>query len=195
MNRNATAKEIARLRAELSHHNKLYYQKAAPVISDVEYDALERELRALEAQFPDLASDDSPSGEVGSDRDENFPSVAHSRPMLSLQNSYDLAEVQAFDQRVRKELQRTDPETEPVYSLEPKMDGVAVAVRYLEGRLSVGLTRGDGKQGDDITTNVGTIGEIPLDLKSGWARFFPVLRYACSKQGGRPSFLCRAFQS
>ncbi len=173
MNRDATAKEIARLRAELSHHNKLYYQKAAPVISDVEYDALERELRALEAQFPDLASDDSPSGEVGSDRDENFPSVAHSRPMLSLQNSYDLAEVQAFDQRVRKELQRTDPETEPVYSLEPKMDGVAVAVRYLEGRLSVGLTRGDGKRGDDITTNVGTIGEIPPDLKAGWAKVFP----------------------
>jgi len=173
MDRQAAAKEITRLRAELSRHNQLYYQQAAPVISDMEYDALERELRALEAQFPDLAAADSPSIEVGSDRDDNFPSVAHSRPMLSLQNSYELAEVQAFDQRVRKELQRTDPDNQPVYSLEPKMDGVAVAVRYLDGRMALGLTRGDGKRGDDVTGNVATIGGLPQELKEGWAEAFP----------------------
>ena len=173
MDRDSAAKEIARLRAELSRHNDLYYKKAAPVISDAEYDALERELRALEADYPELASVDSPTGEVGSDRDENFPSVAHSRPMLSLQNSYELAEVEAFDQRIRKEMRGAAAEDGPVYSLEPKMDGVALAVRYQDGRLVLGLTRGDGRQGDDVTANARTIAGIPLDLEPGWQDIFP----------------------
>ena len=134
MDRESAANEIARLRAEITRHNELYYRKAAPVISDGEYDALERELRDLEARFPDLAASDSPTVEVGSDRDANFPSVSHSRPMLSLQNSYEVSEVEAFDQRVRKELARTGETGDPVYSLEPKMDGVALAVRYLDGK-------------------------------------------------------------
>ncbi len=172
MDREFAANKIACLRAELSRHNELYYKKAAPVISDVEYDALESELRELENRFPDLAAAASPTGEVGSDSDANFPSVAHSRPMLSLQNSYELAEVEAFDQRVRKELGRTAARGEPVYSLEPKMDGVALAVRYRDGRLSLGLTRGDGRHGDDVTGNVRTIGDIPLELDPGWQDVF-----------------------
>jgi DNA ligase (NAD+) len=173
MDRESAAKNIARLRVEISHHNELYYKQAAPVITDAEYDALERELRDLEARFPDLAAAEGPSHEVGSDRDVNFPSVAHSRPMLSLQNSYELSDVVAFDQRVRKELERTSAAARPVYSLEPKMDGVALAVRYLDGRLSLGLTRGDGKHGDDVTANVRTIVGLPLELAPGWEDVFP----------------------
>ena len=174
MDRESAAKKIVRLRAELSRHNELYYKKAAPVISDVEYDALERELRVLETRFPDLATADSPTGEVGSDRDANFPSVAHSRPMLSLQNSYELSDVEAFDQRVRKELNRTATRGDLLYSVEPKMDGVALAVRYRDGRLSVGLTRGDGRHGDDVTDNVRTIGGLPRELDPGWQDVFPI---------------------
>ncbi len=172
MDRESAANEIARLRAEITRHNGLYYRKAAPVISDGEYDALERELRDLEARFPDLAASDSPTVEVGSDRDANFPSVSHSRPMLSLQNSYELSEVEAFDQRVRKELARTGETGDPVYSLEPKMDGVALAVRYLDGKLTLGLTRGDGRQGDDVTSNVRTIAGIPHELGTDWRDSF-----------------------
>lgn len=173
MDRESAAKEIIRLRAELSRHNELYYRKSAPVISDAEYDALERELRNLESRFPDLADGDSPSREVGSDRDDNFPSVAHSRPMLSLQNSYELTAVAAFDQRIRKELENVSAGDGPLYSLEPKMDGVALAVRYLDGRLTTGLTRGDGRYGDDVTGNVRTIRGLPLELASGWEDAFP----------------------
>jgi len=173
MDRDSATREIARLRAELSRHNDLYYKKAAPVISDAEYDALDRELRALENQFPDLAVSDSPTREVGSDRDANFPSVAHSRPMLSLQNSYELAEVEAFDRRVRKDLRIADGAKGPSYSLEPKMDGVALAVRYRDGKLILSLTRGDGRTGDDVTANVRTFREIPLDLEPGWQDVFP----------------------
>ena len=173
MDRESAAKEIARLRAEITRHNELYYKKAAPVISDAEYDAMERELRDLETRFPHLADPDSPTGEVGSDRDANFPSMSHSRPMLSLANSYELSEVEAFDQRVRKELGRMGDGVEPVYSLEPKMDGVALAVRYRTGSLSVGLTRGDGRNGDDVTHNVRTISGIPLELDPGWQDVFP----------------------
>ena len=173
MDRESAAVKIARLRAELSRHNELYYKQAAPVISDVEYDALESELRVLEARFPDLAQDDSPTGEVGSDRDANFASVAHSRPMLSLQNSYELSDVVAFDHRVRKELDRTGASGDPLYSLEPKMDGVALAVRYRDGRLFAGLTRGDGRYGDDVTDNVRTIAALPQELEPGWQDVFP----------------------
>ncbi len=173
MDRDIAAREITRLRAELERHNRLYYEQAASVISDLEYDALERELRALEAAFPDLAEAGSPTVRVGSDRDENFPSIAHSRPMLSLQNSYELEEVAAFDQRVRKELGRGPSPQEPAYSLEPKMDGVALAVRYLDGRLVCALTRGDGRQGDEVTANVRTMKDVPRRLPRSWQDVFP----------------------
>ncbi len=161
---------IRRLRAEIDRHNDLYYKDSAPEISDVEFDALLRRLQDLEAAHPELADEASPTARVGSDSDERFPSAPHSDPMLSLQNSYDLAEVEAFHQRVVKDLGRSDV----TYTVEPKMDGVAVAVRYLDGKLHMGLTRGDGSQGDVITANVVTFTEIPARLAADWAQLFPL---------------------
>jgi DNA ligase (NAD+) len=195
MDRQSAANRIAELRAELDRHNKLYYEDAAPVISDMEYDALDKELRDLEALYPDLASADSPTARVGSDRDEKFPSAAHSRPMLSLQNSYDLEEIAAFDQRVRKELERPPALAAPVYSLEPKMDGVALAVRYLDGKLVTGLTRGDGGHGDDVTNNVRTLTEIPLQLAPGWEACFPTEGIRMFEARGEAYFSLSRFEA
>ncbi len=160
--------EIERLRAEIARHDRLYYQDAAPEITDAEYDALVRRLAALEAAHPDARAADSPTVRVGSDRDLRFPSERHSRPMLSLQNSYDLADVVAFDARVRKDLGGADV----VYTVEPKMDGVALALRYRDGRLDLALTRGDGERGDVITRNARTIAGVPDALPAGWQAAF-----------------------
>jgi DNA ligase (NAD+) len=168
MERKQARAEIARLRQEIRRHNDLYYREAAPVISDREYDALDSRLRELEAQFPDLVDHGSPSEAVGSDRDDRFASVAHSRPMLSLQNSYNLEDVTAFDTRVRKDLAHHPDFERLAYTIEPKMDGVALAVRYRQGRLALALTRGDGRMGDDITANAATIAAIPSVLAAGW---------------------------
>ncbi len=169
MDREKARAEIARLRAEITRHNRLYYREAAPEITDEQYDALARRLQQLEAAWPDLAAPESPTATVGSDSDSRFPSLPHSRPMISLQNSYDLAEVAAFDARVRRDLG-----VEKVrYTVEPKIDGVAIAVRYEEGELSIGLTRGDGRQGDVITDNLRTFEEIPTRLARGWEKALP----------------------
>ena len=171
--REEARREIARLGAELRHHNRLYYQDATPEISDGEYDAIYHRLQSLEERFPDLRENDSPTGEVGADTDARFESAPHSRPMLSLANSYELAEVEAFDNRLRKDL-GARLEREPLrYTVEPKMDGVALAVRYRDGRLSMGLTRGNGQHGDVITRNAATLREIPGELAPGWAAAFP----------------------
>ena len=161
---------IHRLRAEIQRHNDLYYRDSTPEISDAEFDALLRRLQDMEAAHPELSQGASPTALVGSDSDDRFPSAPHSDPMLSLQNSYDLEEVAAFHQRLTRELGREDV----TYTVEPKMDGVAVAVRYLDGRLHMGLTRGDGRQGDVITSNVATFAEIPSELAPDWARAFPL---------------------
>jgi DNA ligase (NAD+) len=162
-------REIARLREDIARHDRLYYQEAAPEISDGEYDALQRRLSQLEREHPELARPDSPSRRVGSDRDQRFPSAPHSVPMLSLQNSYDLDDVAAFDQRLRKDLQLEHI----VYTVEPKIDGVALALRYVNGELVMGLTRGDGLAGDVITENVRTIPTVPERLSRRWAELFP----------------------
>lgn len=169
MDRDQARLRIDRLRGEIRRHNDLYYNQAAPEISDFAYDALDRELRDLEAAFPDLAAPDSPSAVVGADADARFVSAPHSRPMLSLQNSYDEAEVAAFDLRIRKDL----ASTEVLYTVEPKMDGVALAVRYRQGRLQTALTRGDGRHGDVITANVRTLADVPASLAAGWRGVFP----------------------
>jgi len=181
MNEQDARRRHAELRDEIDHHRRLYYQEAAPEISDTQYDALERELAQLEEAFPDLADAASPTLRVGDDRDERFPSAAHSRPMLSLQNSYNLDEVEAFDRRVRKELSALGQA--PTYTVEPKMDGVALAVRYREGRLVAALTRGDGESGDIITANAVTIAGVPATLASGWASVFPETVTACEARG------------
>lgn len=153
--------EILRLREEIARHNDLYHRHAAPEITDAEFDALERRLRELEAAHPDLAAGESPVDRPGADSDARFPSALHSRPMLSLANSYETAEVEAFVTRVREALD----EEQVRFTVEPKMDGVAVAVRYRDGRLVLGLTRGDGTAGDVITANLATLAGIPARAK------------------------------
>jgi DNA ligase (NAD+) len=161
----ATSREQARRRVqalvdEIRRHDRLYYQEASPEITDEEYDALVRELEALENAFPDLRRDDSPTRRVGSDRLEGFVSLPHSVPMISLANSYETADVEAFHQRVARLLGR-DP---GAYVVEPKIDGVAAAVRYRSGELELGLTRGDGRRGDVITENIKTVTGMPPSI-------------------------------
>lgn len=152
---------IDHLRRELERHNELYYQHAAPVISDREFDALMRELQELEAAHPEFASPDSPTRRVGGKPLEAFASVRHLKPMMSLDNTYDPEELRKFDQRVRKLAARDDM----AYVVEPKIDGVSLSLRYEQGLLTLAATRGDGTTGDDITANVRTIRSVPLRLK------------------------------
>lgn len=169
MERPEASARIEFLRAEIRRHDRLYYGEGRSEISDQEYDALYAELVALEKDWPDLQSADSPTRRVGNDRSENFPSAPHTDAMLSLQNSYDPREVRAFDERVRREL----GSRAVTYTVEPKMDGVAVAVRYRDGRFHMALTRGDGRQGDVISENVASFAEVPAELPAGWADLFP----------------------
>ena len=156
------ATRIDALRRELERHNRLYYVEARPEISDREYDALYKELEQLEADHPDLVTPDSPTQRVGGAPIEGFETVTHSRPMLSIDNTYDQAELRNWHDRVLKGLQRRA--TDVAFVLDPKIDGVAVNLRYEHGRLSRATSRGDGRQGDDITHNVRTIRAIPLRL-------------------------------
>jgi DNA ligase (NAD+) len=155
------AKErIARLTEELKEHNYNYYVLARPVISDFEFDAKLRELQQLEEQFPQFASDDSPTKRVGGAVSKEFKTVKHRYPMLSLGNTYSRDELTEFDQRVRKVI-GDDFE----YVCELKYDGLAIGLSYREGKLLQAVTRGDGVQGDDVTENVKTIRSIPLSLR------------------------------
>lgn len=151
---------IDKLRTELNHHNYLYYIQAKPEISDQQYDRLMRELIELEAEHPELLTPDSPSQRVGGEPIETFRAVEHAVRMMSIDNTYSEGEVRAFDERVRKALGGEQPH----YVLEPKVDGVAVSLRYEEGLLIQAATRGDGRRGDDITSNVRTIQSVPLRL-------------------------------
>jgi DNA ligase (NAD+) len=155
------SERIHDLRNQLRDHNHRYYVLAAPVISDRDYDALLSELEALEAEYPELRSPDSPTQRVGGEPIEGFVSHPHAVPMISLANSYNRADLRAFDQRLRKLL----GDTPFSYVLEPKIDGVAVSLRYENGSLVRALSRGDGRTGDDITANIRTIASIPLRLR------------------------------
>lgn len=157
----SAARRVEKLRREIERHDHLYYVVGEPEISDREYDAMLRELRDLEEANPDLADPDSPTQRVAHGLLPGFPSVRHTRPMLSLDNTYSIEELAEFDARVRRLLGREDVE----YAVEPKVDGVAVALRYERGRFVTGLTRGDGVEGDDITGNLRTIRSIPLRLR------------------------------
>jgi NAD-dependent DNA ligase len=152
-------KRIAFLREQIRRHDYLYYVLAQPEISDREYDRLYAELE-FEKQFPDLITSDSPTQRVGGQPLKEFPSVCHDPPMLSLDKTYSDRELRKFDARVRKLLAGERIE----YVLEPKVDGVSISVRYEEGRLTSGATRGDGRTGNDITANLKTIRAIPLQL-------------------------------
>ena len=162
LNRTEARKETEKLRAEIERHNRLYYVEAAPEISDRDYDALLKQLEALEKQFPELATPDSPTRRVGGEPLKGFENVRHTVPMISLANTYNKEELVEFDGRVKKLLK----ETPYSYVLEPKIDGVAISLRYEDGLLIRAVTRGDGTTGDDVTVNIRTIKSIPLRLTS-----------------------------
>ena len=152
--------EIDRLREELNRHNYLYYVEAKPEISDLEFDMILKKLEKLEAEHPEYDSPDSPTHKVGGEPISAFHAVEHLEPMLSIDNVYDEAALLEFDKRVRKGLKGQPLE----YTVEYKIDGVALSLIYENGSLVRGVTRGDGRKGDDITHNVRTIRGVPLRL-------------------------------
>lgn len=160
MNIDEARKRAAALTTALHHHNHLYYVEARPEISDEEFDTLMAELAAVESAFPALKSDSSPTQRVGGDLTDKFEKVAHRRPMLSLSNTYDETEVREWVERTAKSVEGT-----PEYVMELKYDGVAISLQYTDGSLVQALTRGDGSLGENVTTNVRTIGSIPLELR------------------------------
>ena len=154
------AQRVEQLREQIRLHNYRYYVLDDPLVPDAEYDRLMRELQALEAEYPELVTADSPTQRVGATPLSEFGEIRHERPMLSLDNAFDDEEVADFDRRARERLQVEEIE----YAAEPKLDGLAVSLLYERGTLVRGATRGDGTTGEDITQNVRTIESIPLRL-------------------------------
>ena len=162
---------VRALREQIDYHNYRYYVLDDPEIPDSEYDRLMRELQELEAAHPELVSPDSPTQRVGAQPLKEFAEVRHKVPMLSLGNAFSDEEMGDFDERVRKLLNTGQIE----YSAEPKLDGLAISLRYEQGRLVQAATRGDGHRGEDVTSNVRTIGAIPLRLRGqGWPEVLEV---------------------
>ncbi|WP_228276079.1 NAD-dependent DNA ligase LigA [Neopusillimonas aestuarii] len=164
-------KKVARLRDDIALHNHRYYVLDAPVISDAQYDRLMQELADLEAQHPELVTPESPTQRVGAAPLDAFDSVRHKVPMLSLGNGFDPDDIQAFDRRVTDGLLGSGllKDGEHVaYHAEYKFDGLAVNLRYEAGRLVQAATRGDGQEGEDITSNIRTLRSVPLQLKQGY---------------------------
>ncbi|MDD5218483.1 MAG: NAD-dependent DNA ligase LigA, partial [Candidatus Omnitrophica bacterium] len=164
----AEAREtIEKLRQEIEHHNRKYYLDAKPEISDFDFDRLMRKLIDLETAYPEFAVPDSPSRRVGGAPLSGFRTITHRVPMLSLDNTYSFDEVREFDKRVKKFLNQDKIR----YFVEEKIDGVSISLIYENGVLTLGVTRGDGKQGDDITENIRTIRSIPLRIPVAGAAF------------------------
>jgi DNA ligase (NAD+) len=155
-------KRIDDLRRTIDHHNYKYYVEAQPEISDRDFDKLLDELKKLEEAHPELLTPDSPTQRVGGQAIAGFKMVKHREPMLSIENTYNPNELREFDKRIKK-LLGGEPVT---YVVELKIDGVAISLTYEAGRFTVGATRGDGEQGDDVTHNLKTIGGVPLRLHS-----------------------------
>src|SRR5436190_1532877 len=161
MTRAQAEKRHIELASEIHGHDEAYYVRAQPTISDQEYDRLYRELVDLEKSFPELATAESPTQRVGGAPLTEFHPVQHLTPMLSLDNTYSQEEVREFVQRV----QRVLPTETLDWVVEPKVDGVAINLRYEKGVFTLGATRGDGTTGDDITANLRTIRNLPISLK------------------------------
>ncbi|NVK26652.1 MAG: NAD-dependent DNA ligase LigA [Flavobacteriia bacterium] len=157
----AAKQRIDELREELEEHNYRYYTLDNPSISDYEFDKLLEELIALEKDHPEYFDPNSPSQRVGGQITKSFPTVVHKRPMLSLSNTYSREEVEDFIRRVKSGLERDDVE----FVCELKYDGVAIGITYVNGAFSQAVTRGDGTQGDDVSTNVRTIRSVPMKLR------------------------------
>jgi DNA ligase (NAD+) len=170
-------KEIERLRQVIRYHEHRYYVLDDPEVSDSEFDKLMRRLRDLEREHPEFATPDSPTQRVGGKPAQEFPKVRHPKPMMSLDNTYTVEELREFDRRVRELAGRDKVE----YVAELKLDGLSMALTYQNGVLARGVTRGDGNQGEDVTTNVKTIRSLPLRIEAkklaaagGWAKRFEV---------------------
>jgi len=170
MKRKEAERNIRQLREEIRKHDRLYYEEAAPIISDHEYDRLYKELVDLETQFPDLLTPDSPTLRVGGRPLQAFEQVSHLIPMLSLDNTYSEAEVKNFYAR----MQRLLPDEKIPVVIEPKVDGVAVSLIYENGKLRQAATRGDGNVGDNITQNIRTIRSVPERLRDNAPKLLEV---------------------
>jgi DNA ligase (NAD+) len=166
MNQASAERRIRRLRRQIRRHDELYYVKAQPEISDAEYDAIVRELKELEARFPALVTLDSPTQGVAGRRGPAFAPVSHRAIMLSLDSVTDVAAVRAFDERVQRALRGA----RVAYVCEPKIDGLGVALLYERGRLVRGATRGDGRTGEDVTSNLRTVRGVPAWLGGALGR-------------------------
>ena len=164
------AGRAAKLRAQIEAHNYAYYVLDSPTVSDAEFDQLFRELEALERQYPELATADSPTQRVSGEPAAEFATVTHRVAMLSLNNAFSSAEAEAFDRRAREALgiERID------YAVEPKFDGLAVSIVYEHGQMSLGATRGDGYSGENVTANLKTVRAIPLKLPREAPPYFDV---------------------
>ncbi len=162
MDRSEAQKRIEALREQLNYHSYRYYVLDDPELTDADYDRMFRELQELEEQFPDLITPDSPTQRVGGEPLAAFEPVRHATPMLSLDNAFDDQELRDFDARLHRLLEIEEPFE---YTVEPKMDGVAVELVYINGLFEVGSTRGDGVTGENITANLKTIKSIPLRLR------------------------------
>ncbi|OWY70161.1 hypothetical protein B7486_17850 [cyanobacterium TDX16] len=164
-------KDIVELREQINRHDHLYYVEGKPELSDREYDKLFARLKELEAAHPELFDPDSPTQRVGEKPIEGFRHVTHAAAMMSIDNTYSESELREFDGRVSRGLEGAKYE----YLVEPKIDGVSASLRYENGRLVLGATRGDGKTGDDITANIRTIRAVPLRLHGkGWPEVLEV---------------------
>jgi DNA ligase (NAD+) len=161
------AVQIDKLRETLRHHERLYYVLDQPEITDAQYDALMRELRDLENQHPELVTPDSPTQRVGGKPREGFTKIAHSSPMLSLDNALDEGELRDFDRRVRELLRGAEFQ----YVTELKLDGLSMAAHYRDGQFVQAVTRGDGVVGEEVTENARTIRSVPLRVKSALPQF------------------------
>jgi DNA ligase (NAD+) len=169
LNESEAAAELKRLAKVIAHHDELYYRLDAPEISDAEYDALRERNSSIEAHFPHLIRDDSPSLRIGARPVEAFGKVVHRVPMLSLGNVFDDEGVREFLERIRRFL-GLESLRGVAFTTEPKIDGVSITLRYESGRLVQGATRGDGYEGENVTANIHTIAEIPHRIK---AKSFP----------------------
>jgi DNA ligase (NAD+) len=156
--------ELARLAAEIAAHDKRYYQQDKPTVTDAAYDALRERNAAIEKRFPDLVRPDSPSRRVGAAPTAKFKKVRHAVPMLSLDNAFADEDVVEFVGRIRRFLKLSDDE-KIAFSAEPKIDGLSMSLRYEDGELVTAATRGDGSEGEDVTANIRTLKDVPLELK------------------------------